>query len=162
MPWTMTYRRVRGRAAPLSPKSRPKIPLSAQSALCLPRNPLPAARTVRKWRRFLNGGRVPSNGQAGAAIGCSVSASVFSHRAMRHRRAACLALLSTFPTLNPASTREILVSRKKNGFCAEVVHRGQPYLILENALKQIFVPFGPKKIFVSSNLIFCPSFVCLR
>ena len=34
-------------------------------------------------------------------------------------------------------TREILVSRKKNGFCAEVVHRGQPYLILENALKPI-------------------------
>ena len=41
--------------------------------------------------------------------------------------------------------REILVSRKKTGFCAEVVHRGQPYLILENAFKPIFVPFVPKK-----------------
>jgi hypothetical protein len=52
--------------------------------------------------------------------------------------------------------------RKKHGFCAEVVHCGQPYLILENESKPIFVPFGPKKIiFVSSNLIFCPSFVCL-
>ena len=57
--WAMTYRQVRGRAASLSPKSRPKIPLPAQSALCLPRNPLPAARTVRKTHRFLNGGRVP-------------------------------------------------------------------------------------------------------
>ena len=77
--WAMTYRQVRGRAASLSPKSRPKIPLPAQSALCLPRNPLPAARTVRKTHRFLNGGRVPQDGQAGAAIGCSVSATVFSH-----------------------------------------------------------------------------------
>ena len=52
--------------------------------------------------------------------------------------------------------------RKKHGFCAEVVHCGQPYLILENESKPIFVPFGPKKIiFVSSNLIFCSSFVCL-
>ena len=76
----MTYRQVRGRAASLSPKSRPKIPLSAQSALGLPRNPLPAACTVRKTHRFVNGGRVPYNGQAGAAIGCSGSASDFSHR----------------------------------------------------------------------------------
>ena len=96
--WAMTYRQVRGRAASLSPKSRPKIPLPAQSALCLPRNPLPAARTVRKSHRFLNGGRVPYDGQAGAAIGCSVSASVFSHGTPSLRPSGCLALLSTVPT----------------------------------------------------------------
>ena len=101
--WAMTYCQVRGRAASLSPKSRPKIPLPAQSALCLPRNLLTTAHTVRKMHKFLNGRCVPYDGQAGTAIGCSVSASVFSHRAMRHRRAACLALLSTFPTLNPGS-----------------------------------------------------------
>ena len=76
----MAYRQVRGRAASLSPKSRPKMHLPAQSALCLRRNPLPAACTVRKTHRFVNGGRVPYNGQAGAAIGCSGSASDFSHR----------------------------------------------------------------------------------
>ena len=47
--------------------------------------------------------------------------------------------------LGQSLIREILVSRKKTGFCAEVVHRGQPYLILENAFKPIFVPFVPKK-----------------
>ena len=82
-----TYRQVRGRAASLSPKSRPQIPLPAQSALCLPRNLLTTAHTVRKMQKFLNGRCVPYDGQDGAAIGCSVSASVFSHRAMRHRRA---------------------------------------------------------------------------
>ena len=46
--WAMTYCQVRGRAASLSPKSRPKIPLPAQSALCLPRNLLTTAHTVRK------------------------------------------------------------------------------------------------------------------
>ena len=78
--WAMTYCQVRGRAASLSPKSRPKIPLPALSALCLTRNPIPAARTVRKTHRFLNGGRVPYDGQDGAAIGCSVAASVCPHR----------------------------------------------------------------------------------
>ena len=48
-------------------------------------------------------------------------------------------------TEEDTTVREILVKGKKCGFCAEVVHRGQPYLILENALKPIFVPFGPKK-----------------
>ena len=85
--WAMKYRQVRGRAASLSPKSRPKIPLPAQSALCLPRNLLTTAHTVRKMHKFLNGRCVPYDGQDGAAIGCSVSASVFSHRAMRLRRA---------------------------------------------------------------------------
>ena len=79
-------RGVRGRAASLSPKSRPKIPLPAQSALCLPRNLLTTAHTVRKMQKFLNGRCVPYDGQAGAAIGCSVAASVCPHRAMRHRR----------------------------------------------------------------------------
>ena len=98
----MTYRQVRGRAASLSPKSRPKIPLPAQSALCLPRNLLTTAHTVRKMHKFLNGRCVPYDGQDGAAIGCSVSASIFSHRAMRHRRAACLALLRTVSAPNSA------------------------------------------------------------
>ena len=80
IPWTMAYHQVRGRAASLSPKSRPKVHLPAQSALCLRRNPLPAACTVRKTHRFLNGGRVPQDGQAGDAIGCSVAASVCPHR----------------------------------------------------------------------------------
>ena len=100
--WAMTYRQVRGRAASLSPKSRPKIPLPAQSALCLPRNLLTTAHTVRKMHKFLNGRCVPYDGQDGAAIGCSVSASVFSHRAMRHRRAACLAVLRTVSAPNSA------------------------------------------------------------
>ena len=79
----MTYRQVRGRASSLSPKSRPKIPLPAQSALGLPRNLLTTAHTVRKMHKFLNGRCVPYDGQDGAAIGCSVSASIFSHRAIR-------------------------------------------------------------------------------
>ena len=98
----MTYRQVRGRAASLSPKSRPKIPLPAQSALCLPRNLLTTAHTVRKMQKFLNGRCVPYDGQDGAAIGCSVSAAVFSHRSIRHRRTACLALLRTVSDPNSA------------------------------------------------------------
>ena len=34
--WAMAYRQLRGRAASLSPKSRPKVHLPAQSVLCLP------------------------------------------------------------------------------------------------------------------------------
>ena len=99
----MTYSQVRGRASSLSPKSRPKIPLSAQSALCLRRNPLPAARTVRKTHRFLYGGRVPQDGQAGAAIGCSVSDTVFSHGTPSLCTHGLRPLLSTFPTPNSDS-----------------------------------------------------------
>ena len=34
--WAMAYRQLRGRAASLSPKSRPKVHLPARSVLCLP------------------------------------------------------------------------------------------------------------------------------
>ena len=34
--WSMAHRQLRGRAASLSPKSRPKVHLPAQSVLCLP------------------------------------------------------------------------------------------------------------------------------
>ena len=34
--WAMAYRQLRGRAPSLSPKSRPKVHLPAQSVLCLP------------------------------------------------------------------------------------------------------------------------------
>ena len=68
-----------GRAAPARPKSRPQVHLPVQSVPLLRPKWLPAARTARKTHRFLNGGRVAQNGQAGAAIGCSVSASVSSH-----------------------------------------------------------------------------------
>ena len=54
-----TYRQVRGRAASLSPKSRPKVHLHARSAQRLRRNPPPAARTAGKRHRYLNDGRVP-------------------------------------------------------------------------------------------------------
>ena len=67
------------------------------------RNPLPAARTVRKTHRSLNGGRVPYNGQAGAAIGCSVSATVFSHGTPSLCTHGLRPLLSTFPTPNSDS-----------------------------------------------------------
>ena len=76
--------RTRGLSKPEKPTQDTSAP---QSALCLPRNLLTTAHTVRKMHKFLNGRCVPYDGQAGAAIGCSVSASVFSHRAMRHRRA---------------------------------------------------------------------------
>ena len=75
------------------------------------RNPLPAARTVRKTHRSLNGGRVPYNGQAGAAIGCSVSATVFSHWTPSLCTHGLLAVLSTaacssFGKNSPVSWRE--------------------------------------------------------
>ena len=76
----MKYRQVRGRAASVSPKSRPKVHLPAQSAPRLRRNPPTAARTAGKTHRCLNGGRVPESVKAGAAIGFLIAASVFSHR----------------------------------------------------------------------------------
>ena len=76
----MAYRQVRGRAASLSPKSRPKVHLPAQSAPRLRRNPPTAARTAGKTHRCLNGGHVPESVKAGAAIGFLIAASVFSHR----------------------------------------------------------------------------------
>ena len=56
--------------------------------------------------------------------------------------------------------REILVSQKKNGFCAEVVHRGQPYLILENALKQFLYQWTQKNRRCFIKFDFLPLF-CL-
>ena len=60
------------------------------------RNPLPTARTARKTHRSFNDRRVPYDGQAGAAIGCSVSSSVFSHRLPSLRTHALMA-----PNSNP-------------------------------------------------------------
>ena len=45
--------------ASVSPISRPRVQLPAQSAPRLRRNPPPAARTAGKTHRCLNGGRVP-------------------------------------------------------------------------------------------------------
>ena len=76
----MTYRQVRGCAASVSPKTRPKVHLPARSAPRLRRNPRPAARTPGKTHRYLNGGRVLQSFQAGAAIGFLIAATVSSHR----------------------------------------------------------------------------------
>ena len=76
----MTYRQVRGCAASVSPKTRPKVHLPARSAPRLRRNPRPAARTPGKTHRYLNGGRVLQSFQAGAAIGFLIAAAVSSHR----------------------------------------------------------------------------------
>ena len=78
--WVMTYRQVRGRAASVSLKIRPKVHLPARSAPRLRRNPRPAARTPGKTHRYLNGGRVLQSFQAGAAIGFLIAAAVSSHR----------------------------------------------------------------------------------
>ena len=59
------------------------------------------------------------------------------------------------------ANREILVSRKTSGFCAEVVHRGQ--LILEHestCIETIFVPVDPEKSTCFIKFDFLPIF-CL-
>ena len=56
--------------------------------------------------------------------------------------------------------REILVSRKTSGFCAEVVHRGQPCLILEHALKQFLYQWTQQNRLCFIKFDFLPIF-CL-
>ena len=74
------------------PEKPTKVHLPAHSAPRLRRNPP----TARKTHRSFNDGRVPYNGQAGAAIGCSVSATVFSHWTVHGRPPSARMVFSLF------------------------------------------------------------------
>ena len=80
IPWTMAYHQVRGRAASLSPKSRPKVHLPVLRARARP-DSHGDLRTKASGASGCTGLTGALRGvEQGAAIGFSMGASVFSHR----------------------------------------------------------------------------------